>query len=262
MLYAITAEHNGKQYRSDGELMNTNHECIIAGIPCIRINPKSLSNGIILLYHGWISKIQDYKFLGSMISEWGYTVIIPEIPYHGTRGKLNYFDPTVLQQYYWEVVTKAVGEASHIIDELDDKDKLVGVIGNSAGGFIAAGIFSTALGIRSAIVMNGSCAWVKFEELVCERDRREPWKSTNRELVEDLDPIRTIESLKNKSLLILHGAEDTTIPIDSQRYFIEMVEQNNVLKSVKFVEYSKVNHQITISMLEEVKNWLYELEVF
>jgi len=104
--------------------------------------------------------------------------------------------------------------------------------------------------------MNGSCAWVNFEEQICKRDRREPWKSTDKGVVETLDPIRSIGSIKNRSLLILHGIEDTIIPIDSQRYFMEMVQQNNVLNSVKFVEYAKVNHYITLDMLEEVKNWL------
>jgi len=58
-LYAITEEHIRKQSRPNGELMNTNFECLIAGIPCIRINPNTRSKGIILLYHGWISKIDD-----------------------------------------------------------------------------------------------------------------------------------------------------------------------------------------------------------
>ncbi|MCM3782002.1 hypothetical protein M3231_03360 [Neobacillus mesonae] len=77
-----------------------------------------------------------------MLSDWGYTVIIPEIPYHGVRGKLDYYDSKVLQKEFWNVVIQAVEESRLIIDELIDADKLVGVIGNSAGGFIAAGVFS------------------------------------------------------------------------------------------------------------------------
>lgn len=157
--------------------MNNFNERIIAGIPCIQINSKIKSKGTILLYHGWVSNINDYVFLGSLISDWGYTVIIPEIPYHGTRGKLNYFDPIVLQEHYWSVVIQAVEEASDLISEVHLNDNLVGVIGNSTGGFVAAGIFSSNINIKSAIIMNGSCAWVRFEELICERDRREAWTS-------------------------------------------------------------------------------------
>lgn len=61
-------------------------------------------------------------------------------------------------------------------------------------------------------------------------------------------------------MLILHGTEDTTIPIESQKFFMQLIEQNSLMKSVKFVEYTKVNHHITLGMLEEAKNWLSKLE--
>ncbi|WP_425452438.1 alpha/beta hydrolase family protein [Paenibacillus cellulosilyticus] len=146
------------------------------------------------------------------------------------------------------------------MDELVKEDKLVGVIGNSAGGFIAAGVFTKHTAIQSAVVMNGSCAWVRFEEQICERDNREPWAGINKGVVQALDPIQSIKNIQQRALLILHGTEDTTIPIDSQRYFMQVVEQNNLIKSVRSIEYSKVNHQITLGMLEEVKSWLIGLE--
>lgn len=108
--------------------------------------------------------------------------------------------------------------------------------------------------------MNGSCAWVRFEEQICERDNREPWAGINKGVVQALDPIQSIKNIQQRALLILHGTEDTTIPIDSQRYFMQVVEQNNLIKSVRSIEYSKVNHQITLGMLEEVKSWLIGLE--
>jgi len=219
-LYAITAEHNRKHSKTTGDIMNTINECAIAGIPCLRINPYIQSKDTILLYHGWASNIGDYIFFGSLISNWGYTVIIPELPYHGARDKSDYFDLSVLQQHYWNIVIQAVEEASGLINELHARDKIVGVMGNSAGGFVAAGIFSKTLSIKFAIVMNGSCAWARFEEQICERDRREPWMWIDKGLIEKLDPITSIETIKNRSMLMLHGTEDTTIPIDSQRYFM------------------------------------------
>lgn len=176
------------------------------------------------------------------------------------RGKLNYYDSKILQQHYWNVVIQAVEESSLIMDELVDENKIVGVIGNSAGGFIAAGIFSKHISIKSAVVLNGSCVWVRFEEQICERENREPWISTNKALVQRFDPINLIENIKQRAMLILHGKEDTTIPTDSQRFFMQVVEQQNLSKSVKKIEYSNVNHQITLGMLEEVKSWLIGLE--
>ncbi|WP_339302913.1 prolyl oligopeptidase family serine peptidase [Paenibacillus sp. FSL R5-0519] len=236
--------------------MNNFIESSIAGIPCIQINSRIESKGVILLYHGWVSNINDYVFFGSLISSWGYTVIIPEIPHHGARGKLNYFDPLDLQQHYWSVVVQAVNEAREIISEL--KDNIVGVIGNSAGGFIAGGIFANNVDIKSGIVINGSCAWERFEEHICELERREPWTSIERDSIRRLDPIFSIECIRGRSILILHGTDDTTIPINSQRYFMQIIREEGLTNSVKYVEYSKVNHHITLSMLEETNRWLLE----
>lgn len=238
--------------------MDNYYEQLIAGIPCIWIKPNCQSKGILILYHGWVSNIKDYIFFGSLISDWGYTVIIPEIPYHGTRGELNYFDPKEIQKHFWKVVIQTVEEAGDLISELTLHDKIVGVVGNSTGGFAAAGVYANNISIKSAIIMNGSCAWERFEELICERDRRTPWTSIDKDTILKLDPAK-LRNMKNKEMLILHGTEDTTIPIDSQKYFMKVIEQNNNLNnSVQFFEYSKVNHQITLGMLEESKRWLDE----
>ncbi|MEC0129154.1 alpha/beta hydrolase family protein [Paenibacillus pabuli] len=239
--------------------MDNCSEQLIAGIPCLWIKPNCHSKGILILYHGWVSNIKDYIFFGSLISDWGYTVILPEIPYHGTRGALNYFDPKEIQKHFWNVVIQTVEEAGDLISELTLYDKIVGVVGNSTGGFAAAGVYSNHISIKSAIIMNGSCAWERFEELICERDGRTPWTSMDKNTILKLDPAKLTGNMKNKAMLILHGTEDTTIPIDSQKYFMKVIEQNNEInKSVQFVEYSKVNHHITLSMLEESKRWLDE----
>lgn len=228
----------------------------IAGIPCLQINSSMESKGIVLLYHGWISSIEDYEFFGSLLSSWGYTVIIPELPCHGTRGKLNYFNKFELQKSYWKVVVQAVDEAKQIISELNDN--IVAVIGNSAGGFIAGGVFANNVDIQSAIVINGSCAWVKFEEHICEQERREPWVSIDRDFIQKFDPMTSLECMRDRSMLLLHGTEDTTIPITSQRHFMQVIREENMLNSVKLVEYAKVNHHITLRMLEDMKRWLLE----
>ncbi|MBA2937188.1 hypothetical protein HZF08_02635 [Paenibacillus sp. CGMCC 1.16610] len=73
----------------------------ICGVPCIILDPSSEQVGQIVLYHGWGSTIESYKFFASLISSWGYRVTIPELPCHGVRGSLNYFDKETLQKKFW-----------------------------------------------------------------------------------------------------------------------------------------------------------------
>lgn len=85
--------------------MDRYKNCSIAGIPCIQMDPCSVKSvGTILLYHGWASRIEQYLFFASLLSDWGYKVVVPELPHHGERGTLNYSDPSELQQYFWAFV--------------------------------------------------------------------------------------------------------------------------------------------------------------
>jgi dipeptidyl aminopeptidase/acylaminoacyl peptidase len=192
-----------------------------------------------------------------MISDWGYKVVIPELPHHGERGNLAYFDTVILQQYFWSVVIQAVEEASTIVtDILNTNDHPVGIIGNSAGGFIAGGVCATNSNVNSAVVMNASCAWLRSEEIFREHDGRSPMSSIEAENIRKYDPLFNIDASNDQAFLLLHGKEDTTISIESQRYFMEGMTVNDNQKSLKFVEYAGVNHQITLGMLQEAKEWL------
>nr|WP_312886470.1 YqiA/YcfP family alpha/beta fold hydrolase [Paenibacillus foliorum] len=146
-------------------------------------------------------------------------------------------------------------EARNIVSELSSTDDNIGIIGHSSGGFIAAGAFSKVSEVVSAIVINGSCAWVKFEELYREKDGRQPMSSKERISLQEHDPISRMNFEGKKSLLLLHGKEDCTIPIDSQRYFMNVMSDKST-ECLQLVEYSGVNHHITIGMLQKSKEWL------
>ncbi|MCR8632199.1 alpha/beta hydrolase family protein [Paenibacillus radicis (ex Xue et al. 2023)] len=234
--------------------MNNFVNCKISGIPSLIINPPEIPRAAVLLYHGWASKIENYLFFASLISSWGYKVIVPELPNHGVRGKLNYFETQVLQEYFWNTVLQGVKEVEEIVSALSEFDD-ISIIGHSSGGFIAAGAFSKISGLHSAIAINGSCAWVKFEELYREKDGRPPLTDIERKLLKEHDPLSNVNFGGNKRLLLLHGKEDSTIPIESQKYF--MNEMANVSSEyLQLVEYPGVNHQITIGMLEKSNEWL------
>ncbi|MFS0870347.1 alpha/beta fold hydrolase [Paenibacillus xylanilyticus] len=236
--------------------MKRTNEHIIAGVPCLKIDSYLPHRGTILLYHGWGSHVRDYQFFGSMISDWGYRVIIPELPHHGERGNLVYYDKGILQQYFWPVVIQAVEEAGSIVAEILNADSPIGIIGNSAGGFIAGGVSASNLDVKSTVIMNASCAWLRSEEIFRENDGRSPMSALEVGNIMKYDPLFNINFSDDQALLLLHGREDTTISIESQRYFMERMSGKGNQKSLKFVEYEGVNHQITLGMLQEAKEWL------
>ena len=235
--------------------MRITSERTIAGVPCLEVDPYLPPVGTIMLYHGWGPIFETICF-GSMISDWGYKVIIPELPYHGERGNLAYFDTVILQQHFWSVVIQAVEEASTILADILNTDRHVGIIGNSAGGFIAGGICATNSNVKSAVIMNASCAWLRSEEIFRQHDGRSPMSAIEAENIRKYDPLFNINDSNDQAFLLLHGKEDTTIPIESQRYFMERMSVKDNQTSLKLVEYAGVNHHITLGMLQEAKEWL------
>jgi uncharacterized protein len=230
----------------------------ICGVPCIVLHPATEPVGQVLLYHGWGSTMDSYKFFASLISNCQYRVIIPELLWHGERGNLNYFDETTLQAHFWSVVFQGVQEAEEIVSELSQNtDCPITVIGHSTGGFITAGTFAKYQQVQSAIVINGSCAWVQFEKLYREKLGLIPMEANEIDALQQHDPLSHIRLNPDKALLLLHCQEDTSVPIDSQRYFVNAMSiEDRLGDHIQFIEYPGVNHQITLGMLQKIKEFL------
>ncbi|WP_274653459.1 alpha/beta fold hydrolase [Paenibacillus humicola] len=225
----------------------------IGGVPCIVMEPAAEPAGHVMLFHGWGSTMESYRFFASLIASWGYRVIVPELPLHGARGSIDYADAAALQAHFWPVVRQGIREAGAIVSELTAESS-VAVVGHSAGGFITAGAFAQYERVHAAAVINGSCAWVKFEEQYREKLGLPPMEAGDRDVLSREDPLSRIRLNPPKPLLLLHGQEDTTVPIDSQRYFMD--EMSGASEHVQFVEYSGVNHHITLGMLQRIHAFL------
>ncbi|MDR6879446.1 alpha-beta hydrolase superfamily lysophospholipase [Bacillus sp. 3255] len=230
----------------------------LCGVPCIILEPSSEQIGQIVLYHGWGSTMDSYKFFATLISNWGYRVIIPELPCHGERGSLNYLDEETLQTNFWPIVFQGVQEAEKIVSELiQNSDSPISVVGHSTGGFITAGTYAKHQQVQSAIVINGSCAWVQFEELFREKNGLNPIEASAKALLQQHDPLSYIHRNLEKPLLLLHCQDDTSVPIDSQLYFINAISaEGKSVDHLQLIEYPRVNHQITLGMLQKIKEFL------
>ncbi len=200
--------------------------------------------------------MESYKFFASLIANWNRTVIIPELPRHGERGSLDYKDAVTLQANFWPIVIQGVEEATEIVTELSHTNEApITVIGHSTGGFIAGGTYARHHNVRSAVVINGSCAWVKFEELYREKLGFAPMEAKDIETLQSYDPFSFHQPSSDRRLLLLHCEKDSSVPIDSQRYFMqERSTQED--DQIRLIEFAGVDHQITLSMLQKIKEFL------
>ncbi|GLX66178.1 alpha/beta hydrolase family protein [Paenibacillus glycanilyticus] len=237
-------------------MSGTNHTIIsLAGVNCLQVDPTRDKTGTVILYHGWGSTQESYLFFATTVASWGYRVIVPELLHHGYRGTLDYADPAVLEQTFLEIVLQGSKEAVGMAEELNEPTGKIAIIGHSAGGFVAAGAFAKNANIAAAVVINGSCAWTEFYESYLRYAGKPALGEEERNALAKHDPISLLSLEDERGLLLLHGKEDTTVPIHSQRYFMEKMA-HAAPEHLRMVEYSGVNHQITLKMLEQAKLWL------
>ncbi|MCC2252144.1 prolyl oligopeptidase family serine peptidase [Virgibacillus sp. AGTR] len=208
-----------------------------------------------LLYYGWSSSIQENIFFAHVLSKFGYQVYIPELPFHGERGK-----PGSEEVGKWEAIYTSIQESRHIVDHIKkipsvDTDNL-GLIGISMGGYISSHIFVHEKSFRTLININGSSAWQKSERIanLFSGNTKDKYET----FIKESDPINFIKDMYPRSILLLHGKEDKVVPVYSQRAFYQKASEYYADKNnkVELKEFPKLNHALSLGMMEEVIEWL------
>ena len=235
----------------------------INDIPCLKFKPKK-SKGLlptVLYYHGWGSNKEYQSFKASIIACNGYQVIVPDSIYHGERNSIDHNGPGMIEEYFWEVIIHSVEESKKLIKGLihyhDADSNRMGIMGHSMGGFISSGTFSMNQNIKCMINYNGSCAWVKADEIFRKMYDRQPANEEERSRIGKYDLICNRDKIKLRPILLVHGDADTSVPIDSQRIFYEEISPlyKENPDAIKLVEYKRLDHYISVGMLEEGIRW-------
>ncbi|WP_026693128.1 alpha/beta hydrolase family protein [Peribacillus kribbensis] len=228
----------------------------IAGIPCFHIQPEGTGkNAMLLLYHGWGTRAEDQAFLGNLLAKWGYEVIILEILYHDSRQCLSrHFRKDVMEKYFWKTILESVQEGENLARQLKkEKERKLVLLGSSMGGFIASGAFAQSPLYDGLININGSSAF-EVSERIFQNQGSQAYP--DQEEIRKYDPIQFLHELKDRSILLLHGKDDTSINPAGQQAFFEAARR--VTNQVQLELFSNVNHTITLGMLEHTLAWLEE----
>ncbi len=228
----------------------------IDGIPFLRFRPKDCKGVLptVIYYHGWHSSKEFKVFEAQIISSYGYQVIVPDALYHGERDPIDHDDSENLDRFLWEIVFKTVTESRTFIDKIIDSYEAdynrICVMGTSMGAFSAGGIFILNPHIKCLIGINGTFSW----KSVIEKKHRQ----YDEEFIKEYNPINNLNKLNKRAILMLHGTEDTSVPIDGQKNFFTTAKTyyTNCPWKIELVEFSGVNHRSTVGMLENAVMWI------
>lgn len=231
-------------------------------VPCLKFKPKGYKGLLptVIYYHGWHSSKEFKRFEALIIASFGYQVIVPDALHHGDRDPIDHDDPQNVNKFLWKIVLQSVKESekfiNHVIKDHAADPSRIAVLGSSMGAISAGGIYVCNPNLKCLIGFNGTFAW---EEAIKRNDLPLAEKK-HKDLIECFDPMNNVEKIKDRAILMLHGLDDTSLPIDIQRLFIEKIQSHYTRKPeiIKLVEVSKVNHSLTTGMLERAIMWLKE----
>jgi dienelactone hydrolase len=234
----------------------------INGIPCLKFKPKGYEGLLptVIFYHGWHSSKDSKRFQALIIASHGYQVIVPDALHHGERDAIDHDDPQNLERYLWGIVLQSVKESKKFIESIvnnhDADSTRIGLMGSSMGAITAGGIFAHDLDVKCLVGINGTFAW---QESI-KRNYSPSTSEDSKELIERYDPMNSGDKIKERAILILHGTEDTSVPIETQRLFFNKMLPLYIKnpKKFEFIEESNVNHRVTTGMLQEAVRWFKE----
>ncbi|MFC4408898.1 alpha/beta fold hydrolase [Chungangia koreensis] len=209
----------------------------------------------IILYHGWGSSTRTYIEFASDIAELGFRVILPELPYHDSRDPLESpFRRDITQQYFWKTIFQSIDESAKFFEALQVPLEEIILLGSSMGGFIASGIAAKYPGVAGLISVNSSGSFLTSERIFRKNDNRPQLSEEEKRVFSTYDP--THKKHNPSPVLLLHGIHDSIISIEGQQ------EYDSYLKScgahVTFLTYEHVNHTITDTMIDDIKQWLIQ----
>lgn len=231
----------------------------IEDIPVIVMEPKEAKEDIatIVLYHGWSSSKETQRIRGFILSSVGYRVVIPDSINHGERDAFTHYGSEKREEL-WTTALSSIDEWPVLFRGLVDKYNInkdnIGIIGNSMGGIIASGIYTHNDYIKALVVLNGTMAWENTNNIVKDDvniTMTEKLKGIENR-IEKKDPIKNINLLVNRPILLLHGDADDSVSIESQRLFYNHIgPKYDEKEKIKLMEYPRLNHYVTTNMMEE-----------
>lgn len=230
---------------------------IFCEIPYLKVTPKMIEKDLptIILYHGWHSSKEFKRFDAMILASFGYPVIVPDALFHGERGSIDYDAPSSLDQYLWKIIFQSIEESDRLISHLHQvygiKEEQLVVMGSSMGAMTASGVFAKHEKVKGLAAISGLNAWSNAIEVGAM-----PKCESYAELIARYDLLAHKEKIAKRPVLLMHGIEDQSIPIQLQRNFYKEVKSEG--DHVQMVEYDQVGHRVSMNMMQKLMMWLNE----
>lgn len=225
---------------------------------CLVYEPEGKNTGkTIIIFHGWGSSVKNYAEFAKSLSSFGFKTVVPELPFHDSRGSLkNHFSKEITQEYFWQTIFSTIDESEFLFKELEMPQKDMILLGVSMGGFIASGIYAGSKEFAGLININGSGSFQLSEKIFREQDARPALSNEEIHRLDSYDPRQ--KGKGTSPVLLMHGERDSVVSIESQEDYFTYLREGSLDENVTFLKYENIDHTISEEMTGDLIQWLEE----
>jgi len=211
--------------------------------------------GTIFLYHGWSSSAERQLFRGELMSLYGYDVILVDSLYHGKRGTLDYDDPKVFVDHFFEVLHQNIldfPKVYQLAESVGTELKRVVVMGHSLGGYTSGGLLANYNQVSEAVLFNGSMDWkTSFLRMQATFNLTIPPEEVP---ALNFSPIDKAIDFNQKRLFLANGKNDETVYAKENEAYVDNLSLQS--PDLFFKIYKGTGHVITDAMLYDALSFL------
>jgi len=221
---------------------------------------------LVLLPHGGpgTRDVLEFDYWTQFLVSRGWAVL--QVNFRGSGGYGTDFLQAGFKRWGLEMQDDLTDAAQYAIEKgIADPDRIC-IVGGSYGGYAALmGIVKTPDLYRCAVSFAGVSDLIAFlkekrsylnYELGWERQLGAWW--SDRERLKTTSPVNHAEKVRTP-LLIVHGAEDRTVPVEQSREMVDALKRAG-FKSVRYVELPDGDHHL--SRQEDRVTFFREMERF
>lgn len=235
----------------------------IGTIPVLEVIPKNHRNEalpLIIYYHGWQSTKELTLTQARQLARLNCRVILPDAMNHGERKRPVSKIPS---HTFWESIHSNLLEFSYILSYLNerrmiDKDKIA-VGGVSMGGITTCALLTHHPEIKAAACVMGSPKLVAYRERIAKhvKERAYHFPDDYQDLFswhKAYDLSLHPDTLNGRPFLIWHGFQDTVVPYDHVK---EFMDKNNHRENIIFIK-DDIDHLVNPKTMQKITDFFKE----
>ncbi len=230
----------------------------IDGIPALQITCGDMPKGVVLFYHGWTSRKEYQALRGRILAAYGYDVLIPDAVNHGSRGAIDYEQPSAYGDF-WQTIFQNLREVPLILEYIRQWRRHLpcAVMGHSMGAFTALGVMTHYDAFCTAVAMNGSGWWDESDRRFRAALHMNDFRGSTMLAMQlrAMDPYAYTDRLAGRSVLALNGRDDGVVDHSAQVLYMDKIRADSRIRS-RLTMYDGLGHFVTTNMMDEAVQWL------